>query len=189
MLAPVKVTSCGLYHPYRYLGDKNPHNDAVSRKMMDFKDETNGGHQRAITHFSQLAISQLDKMVITGDRGKFVDWPFFIAIVPSHIEGRISPALQVVAQRIATAYPNGIVYNCLRRTRTVPSAHKEGGDRSIVGHMSTISAQGCNLQGRNVLLLDDVKTTGGSLSACYYLLESSGAGIILPFALLETAIY
>ncbi|EFO2411574.1 phosphoribosyl transferase [Escherichia coli] len=55
--------------------------------------------------------------------------------------------------------------------------------------MSSIRVRGGNLMGRNVLLLDDVKTTGGSLSACFYLLESAGAGVIMPLALLETANY
>ncbi|HEL8698435.1 phosphoribosyltransferase [Klebsiella pneumoniae] len=45
------------------------------------------------------------------------------------------------------------------------------------------------MRGRNVLLLDDVKTTGGSLSACFYLLESAGAGVTIPLSLLETATY
>lgn len=94
-----------------------------------------------------------------------------------------------VAERVVRTYRRGNVDCCLERTRTVPSAHREGGDRSISGHMSTIRVKGGNLRGRNVLLLDDVKTTGGSLSACFYLLESAGAGVTIPLSLLETATY
>ncbi|HHW3264852.1 TPA: hypothetical protein ACUNCA_000173 [Enterobacter ludwigii] len=156
--------------------------------MMDFKDEHNRNHQRAINRFSQLAIDKVGRLVIRGG-GRFVENPFSIAIVPSHTAGRISPALIEVAERIVRTHRRGNVDCCLERTRTVPSAHREGGDRSISGHMSTIRVRGGNLLGRNVLLLDDVKTTGGSLSACFYLLESAGAGVIIPLSLLETATY
>lgn len=189
MLLPVSVTSCGLYHPYWYQGERNPHNDELSRQMMDFKDDGNRNHQRAINRFSELAIDKVGRLVIRGGGGRFVENPFSIAIVPSHTAGRISPALTEVAERIVRTYSRGNVDCCLERTRTVPSAHREGGDRSISGHMSTIRVKGGNLHGRNVLLLDDVKTTGGSLSACFYLLESAGAGITIPLSLLETATY
>ncbi|WNI61396.1 phosphoribosyltransferase [Enterobacter asburiae] len=189
MLLPVSVTSCGLYHPYWYQGERNPRNDELSRQMMDFKDDGNRNHQRAINHFSKLAIDKVGRLVIRGNGGRFVENPFSVAIVPSHTAGRISPALIEVAERIVRTYRQGTVDCCLERTRTVPSAHREGGDRSISGHMSTITVRGGNLRGRNVLLLDDVKTTGGSLSACFYLLESAGAGVTIPLSLLETATY
>lgn len=189
MLEIVDVSTCGLYHPYWHMGVKNPHNDAQSKMMMDFKSEQDANHQRAVNHFSRLAVDKVGIMQVRGGRGRFVEYPFLIAIVPSHTANRISPALVNVAERIAGVYQRGTIFNCLNRMTTVPSAHREGGDRSIAGHMSTISTQGSNLQGQNVLLLDDVKTTGGSLSACYYLLEAAGAGLIMPIALLETANY
>lgn len=38
-----------------------------------------------------------------------------------------------------------------------------------------------------MILIDDVKTTGGSMSACYHLLKQAGASEIYPIALLETS--
>ncbi|WP_227639994.1 hypothetical protein [Klebsiella pneumoniae] len=100
MLLPVSVTSCGFYHPYWYQGERNPHNDELSRQMMDFKDEDNRNHQRAINRFSELAIDKVGRLVIRGGGGRFVESPFSIAIVPSHTSGRISPALIEVAERV-----------------------------------------------------------------------------------------
>ena len=109
MLLPVSVTSCGFYHPYWYQGERNPHNDELSRQMMDFKDEDNRNHQRAINRFSELAIDKVGRLVIRGGGGRFVESPFSIAIVPSHTAGRISPALIEVAERVVRTYRRGNV--------------------------------------------------------------------------------
>ncbi|EKN6053282.1 hypothetical protein DVP43_11780 [Yersinia enterocolitica] len=189
MLKTVKIFSCGVYHPWRYRGETNPlaRNDANSKAMMDFKDEKNRGYDSAIKRFSNILIEALPTYTIRQE--KFVHMPFDIAIVPSHTAGRVSPALVCVAQAIVKHFPEGHVNLCLERHLSVPSAHKDNGDRSVIGHMSSIKVNGNISKGRNVLLLDDVKTTGGSMSACYYLLESAGAGVIFPLALLETANY
>ena len=113
MLLPVSITSCGLYHPYWHLGERNPHSDELSRQMMDFKDENNRNHQRAINRFSRLAIDKVGRLVIRGGGGRFVESPFSIAVVPSHTEGRISPALIEVAERIVNVDRRGFVDCCL----------------------------------------------------------------------------
>ncbi|PLB12480.1 hypothetical protein C0Q85_26600 [Klebsiella pneumoniae] len=79
--------------------------------MMDFKDEDNRNHQRAINRFSELAIDKVGRLVIRGGGGRFVESPFSIAIVPSHTSGRISPALIEVAERVVRTYRRGNVGN------------------------------------------------------------------------------
>ncbi|KHS50044.1 phosphoribosyltransferase [Hafnia paralvei] len=188
MLQIVKIFSCGTYHPWRYRGEVNPNarNDTNSKAMMDFKNESSRGHESAVRRFANILIEALPTYLVRNER--FVSLPFDIAIVPSHTAGRVSPALIRVAEAIVRRYPSGRVNLCLERHVSVPSAHRDSGDRSVVGHMNTIRVNG-EVNGRYVLLLDDVKTTGGSMSACYYLLESAGAGVIFPLALLETANY
>ncbi|GLX43808.1 hypothetical protein Pcaca01_14760 [Pectobacterium carotovorum subsp. carotovorum] len=155
--------------------------------MMDFKDPDNSGHAKAIQYFKLLSLAKIPTIMVSGKQ--LVAQPFYITIVPSHHQGRISPALRSIAENIVKSYPNGEVKLFLERTVTVPSAHKEGGDRSIDGHMKSIRVNDNNFNGRNVVLLDDVKTTGGSMSACYHLLIKAGAKVVKPFALLETAGY
>lgn len=185
----VKVYSCGVYHPYWSApGERNTACDRISKLMMDFKKEDASNHQYAVSYFSELAIKELAKYRFQ-DGSDFVSRPFLVAIVPSHTKGRVSPALVTVAENIVKAYPKGIVKLCLERTVTVPSAHLEGGDRSIDGHMDSIEVNDDNFEMRNVLLMDDVKTTGGSMSACYHLLMKAGAEKVLRLALLETAGY
>lgn len=67
MLLPVSVTSCGVYHPYKYLGERNPRCDDISRLMMDFKNEGHRNYQRAINRFSQLAIETVRGLRIPDD--------------------------------------------------------------------------------------------------------------------------
>jgi len=186
-MEPVKVHSCGIYHPWRYRGQRNPKaGDTLSKAMMDLKDATNRNHDKAIKTFSQLLITTLGRYVL----GKvlFTQVQFEVVVVPSHEAGKVSAALTKIAHDVCAKYANGTYNQSLRRSTTVASAHKDNGDRSIANHMATISVVN-NVSGKVILLIDDVTTTGGSMSACYHLLNYAGASKILPIALLETANY
>lgn len=187
MMEPVKIYSCGTYHPWKYRGVRNPRSgDRLSKAMMDLKDATHQNNGKAVNIFSQLIVASLKGYVI--GRVAFTDVPFEISIVPSHAEGRVSPALVTIAQDIVKKYPNAVYNQSLQRKTTVVSAHKGGGDRSIEHHMSTIGVVS-DVAEKVILLIDDVTTSGGSMSACYYLLRYAGAKTVLPLALLETASY
>lgn len=187
MMGPIKIYSCGTYHPWRYRGERNPRSgDRLSKAMMDLKDASNSGYAKAVNIFTQLLTSSLQSYVI--GRVAFTDVPFEITIVPSHAEGKVSQALIKIAQDIAKKFPNAVYNQSLQRKTTVVSAHKGGGNRSVEHHMSTIGVTS-NVADKVILLIDDVTTTGGSMTACYYLLRYAGAKTILPLALLETANY
>ncbi|WP_035603362.1 phosphoribosyltransferase family protein [Edwardsiella tarda] len=191
MVGEVKVFYCGTYHPYRYRGERNPKaGDQLSRAMMDLKDHNNQNHKKAIQLFTNLIIDELEDYSIGGGENEkdFTSVPFEICVVPSHEEGKVSSALQVIAQKICEHYENGKVGQSLQRKTTVPSAHKDNGDRSVANHMATISVVS-NVKNKVILLIDDVTTTGGSMIACVNLLKSKGARTVLPLALLETANY
>ncbi|HFZ8005090.1 TPA: phosphoribosyltransferase family protein [Salmonella enterica subsp. enterica serovar Typhimurium] len=182
---------CGTYHPYRYRGERNPKaGDRLSRAMMDLKDHNNQNHKKAIQTFSSLIIDELEHYIIGKKENKkdFTSVPFEVCVVPSHEEGKVSSALQTIAQKICGHYENGKVGQSLQRKTTVPSAHKDNGDRSVANHMATISVVS-DVKNKVILLIDDVTTTGGSMIACVNLLKSKGARTVLPLALLETANY
>lgn len=123
MMGPIKIYSCGTYHPWRYRGERNPRSgDRLSKAMMDLKDASNSGYAKAVNIFTQLLTSSLQSYVI--GRVAFTDVPFEITIVPSHAEGKVSQALIKIAQDIAKKFPNAVYNQSLQRKTTVVSAHK-----------------------------------------------------------------
>jgi hypothetical protein len=97
-----------------------------------------------------------------------------IAVVPSHKTFLNPSGIQELAQRLA-ANQRIDATGCLIRRKAIPKLAK-GGNRSVVRHLETIEVQHAELiTGRDVLLLDDVTTSGGSLDACRQLLLGAGA--------------
>jgi len=184
----VPITSCGNYYPTDVQRVRG--RDQVSCFMMDFKNSECRGHQRSINYFGNMLIQKVESYIRRAPSGviRLVDTPVQIAIVPSHNAGHVSPALLEIAQMLQRRHQLVILNPLLYRTVDVPSAHKDNGDRSIPHHMATIRVMLDNLLPNiPVILIDDVKTTGGSMSACYHLLKQAGASEIYPIALLETS--
>lgn len=92
--------------------------------------------------------------------------------VPSHSFPGTNSACHKVIHRVVSVIGkerdivDGSIF--LIRTNEIQSAHL-GGDRDIDVHLNSISLLPCaeeKLKGRNVLLLDDVTTSGNSFKAC-----------------------
>lgn len=159
----------------------------LSKKMMDFKKVSDPRHAAAVEFFATRFCSDIALYRWATSKKFCVREPLQIAIVPSHTKDGISPALITVAQALAAKHENVHVITSLKRTQTVRSAHDEGGDRSISHHMQTIEVDTeLLIPDVPVLLLDDVATSGGSMSACYHLLRQAGVKKILPYSLLQT---
>lgn len=187
MINYVKIYSCGTYHPYRYRGQINPNGgDKISKAMMDFKDPQHPNHQQAVRMFAGMLLEKVQGFSYLNKN--FITYPLEICIVPSHLENKVSLSLINIANKICKTYPHIKYVQSLQRYITVASAHKENGDRSIANHASSIKVI-TNVTSKLILLIDDVKTTGGSMSACDHLLRAAGANVVLPIALLETAVY
>jgi adenine phosphoribosyltransferase len=90
----------------------------------------------------------------------------------------------LVAAAVATRLGTGVL--AIRKAGKLPppvlseNYTREYGDAAI-----EIPADGLDLRGRNIVIIDDVLATGGSLGAARRLLERSGANVIAAAVLVE----
>lgn len=76
---------------------------------------------------------------------------------------------------------------CLYRHTTIPSAHSSRGPRSKQVHLDSIRVNHLKLvEGLDVLVLDDITTSGSSFEAAYDLLKAAGAKKVISFAVGRT---
>lgn len=76
---------------------------------------------------------------------------------------------------------------CLRRFKAIESQHLSPKERNIQTHLdSSIVEDKDKINGKNVLLLDDIVITGTSIQACIQLLKVAGAKDIVAFAVGKT---
>lgn len=159
------------YHPYR--GGSNPEFNDTSKIILDFKDKKS----YIVQYLSELLA---DKVIS--------DAEVIICVVPSHSMNSTNSGIQQVAEKIIQVKPNcfnGL--NCLKRIKDIDKLSR-GGPRGLAVHLESIIVQNKELiWGKEVLLLDDVATSGNSMLACKQLLLTSGAKDVLCLAIAYTS--
>lgn len=181
-----EVFSLGDYHPY-WLDQagrvKNPKFDAHSDSILNLKyrEDLTANPQawkvekkkRAIEHFYRV----LAPLLAEG---------FAVAVVPSSRTNSNRQGIRLLAQRIAAAGNRVDATLCLVRHKGI-TKQATGGAREVENHLRTIRVERAELvAGREVLLLDDVTTSGKSLAACSQLLMEAGAARVKPAVLGRT---
>ena len=161
------------YKPYRVCGAKNPDFDRNSGLILDLKE----GKEFAINWAFNMINPYLGKS-------------FAITVVPSHDSLKMESPIKTLARRLVQAEPSRIdATGCLVRHTTIPKL-AYGGDRSIDTHLKSIKVINPQIiQGIPVLVIDDVRTTGNSLSACVQLVKNFGAYIVKALAVSQTEGY
>lgn len=109
----------------------------------------------------------------------------FIVPVPLHkvrLRTRGYNQSTLLAQEIAPAFPNASVDESLKRIRPTrtQSTLKEGDRRANV--RGAFAVEGAPYKGANVLLIDDVVTSAGTVTECAKALKRSGAARVDVFA-------
>jgi phosphoribosylpyrophosphate synthetase len=161
------IITLAFYHPKRR--GSNPDFDEQSMQILSLK----ARNRQVIASYYSIV-------------DPLLGWGFAIAVVPSCDSARISSGIRDLAQLLAG---NGRTdaTSCLVRHTTIPKLAC-GGDRKMEVHLNSINVTDAHLiRGREVLLLDDITTTGNSLRACRILLEQNGASLVKCLALAETA--
>jgi hypothetical protein len=125
--------------------------------------------------FIQFAVVFLDQIVCAN---------VSIAVVPSgKIDNFNEHGITRVANLLTTRKDRIDATTCLRRTKTIDEL-KKGGNRTKAVHEESIEVIHREfIVGKEVLLLDDVCTTGNSLSVCRKKLCEAGAAVVGCLAL------
>jgi len=106
-----------------------------------------------------------------------------IAVVPPHRAYQAFWPLRILAQTLAAEGGRVDATGCLVRRATIRRIIY-GGPSTRALHQQTIQVEDSALvQGRSVLLLDDIAKSGASLVACRELLTGAGAGTVQALAL------
>lgn len=153
-------------HPYHpYYTDKF---DQASRRILNFKD----GYDAAFNHYLDAADRELAADAV-------------VAAVPPHAPGKEGPVI-ALARQLALRKRRRNASTCLVRHTKIQKL-SSGGRRDPSVHLGSIRVEQANrIRGRDVVLIDDVTTSGNSFLACKRLLLDAGARSVKCFALAKT---
>ena len=156
----------GHYVPQRDWHSEGYPDDGYTAFILDIKNKCQEAIQKAI-ELLQNSLSGFDA----------------VTVVPSHQVGGQLSGIGLVASGL-DGYRSSVVdaTSCLQRHRTIQKL-AEGGNREIQLHLDSIRVNNADLiDGKRVLLLDDIRTTGNSLKACKQLLQTASPKSVHPFA-------
>lgn len=163
----------GIYHPWH--GGSNPNFNTFSGEILDVKNQRSQGQ----IYFRRelLNLLSFDAFIIT-------------SAPSSEAHTRNNNGIAVLARQVASSRRNitdGT--NCLIRHRSIPSSHTSG-NRTIEKHLESIRVENTILiENKNILLLDDVTSSGSTIRACKQLLIQVGAQNVQCLALGHTSGY
>ena len=168
MKALQEILDLGRYHPW-YDGH-NPDFDEFSRLILDVKDQRIKG----INYFTNRLRS------ILSDTEEYV-----ICVIPTHAAGTAPSGIRTIAKR-SCSHPIIDGTDVISRAFEIPKK-TIGGSRNLQLEIKSLTVRDERVvKGQQVLLLDDVTTTGTSLKAGKYLIERAGAKIVVLLALART---
>lgn len=155
-VGPKDIFYLSEYIPESKDGKKNDYVDARSRNLvLAFKQ----GKRDVLHYVAQKLVLELSPECV------------LVAVPPSDAKKNGDTAVHHLIRRIVnsqTGQDKRLVdgSSCLYRTASVEPSHK-GGKRSVDKHLETIGVRNSYLlKNRNVLVLDDILTSGASMTAC-----------------------
>ena len=164
------IFNLGIYHPWQ--DGHNPNFDAFSRVILDIKDQ----HIKGINYCT----NQLRSIISSTE-------DYVICVIPTHAAGTEPSGIRTIAKRLCSrSVIDGT--DIISRVFEIPKKTVgESSDMQLEIKSLAVTDESV-VRGRQVLLLDDVTTTGTSLKAGKYLIEQAGAEIVVLLALARTQI-
>lgn len=156
---------------------RNPKFNEQSAIILDIK---NCGEtaSRAVEEFIHSLLSK-----ITEESDASIE---IVAAIPGHQAHSISQGLVDLTHAIADQLYIVAMPTLLTRTKTIEKL-SQGGNRSVLVHQDSMTVVGQhNVIGKSILLIDDVRTTGNSLTAGANLLLQAGAKAVHILAIGQT---
>lgn len=158
----------GIYYLHTYYPTRYQEHSGVSELILDFK----RGDRKAIEIFQNELVMAF-RNEVKNKKNRYPEK--FLVLVPSHSKNEWSYSLQLLASEICKRLSINDYSRAIRRI----TDHEKlawGGDRSVQSHLNTMRIEpDYEVNGKEVIILDDVTTTGGSLIACSKLLKRAGA--------------
>ena len=167
----------------RYLHDYYPKSsdqqDDVSRQILDFK----RGDREALKQFTlEMQFAMESEFAENLDILKNT----VICVIPSHEAGKYGDNLLRMASHLAKFYSMKDGSRMVERTLT----HEKlatGGTRNVIHQMETMRLRfDYEIAGKNIIILDDIATTGNSMEAVRRLFRPYKVGIIYAIAIGKT---
>ncbi|MEA1965913.1 MAG: phosphoribosyltransferase family protein [Euryarchaeota archaeon] len=156
------------YHPWH--DGHNPNFDEFSRLILDVKDQ----HIKGINYCTNRLRS-----ILSGTE------EYVICVIPTHAVGTAPSGIRTIAKKLCS-HPVIDGTDIISRVFEIPKK-TVGGSRDMQSEIKSLAVTNESVvRGRQVLLLDDVTTTGTSLKAGKYLIEQAGAEIVVLLALART---
>ena len=165
------------YHPYylnRLAGVINPTFDETSSLLLRFKEDKAGGFE----YYKEIALTLIDQL---HKLYKFDG----IAIIPSHEQYKYGEGMLRLVNLIHNVLGINDVHAALFRVYTIEKLSR-GGNRSSDNHIKSIAVKDNLVCRKNIILLDDVITTGNSMIAGEYLLYKAKANAVVCASLART---
>jgi predicted amidophosphoribosyltransferase len=159
------------YHQNNHIEENCYHNE-FSGSILKLKDR----NPTAVNYFKDILLNLL------------VDEEIVITTVPSHTAHQLNSGIRDLANKLVESrgkYINGI--QCLERFRTIPKSSNNTHSRDKHIHLESIQIINKQLvENQNIILIDDIRTTGSSVNACKDLLKNAGAKEIKIIVLGQT---
>lgn len=160
-----KIIYYDIYHPWH--GGSNSEFNYFSGKILDLKKGKSG----SVNYFFNLLKGRFDKNIDA------------IVVVPSHDPLNLHSSVRQLAQELAS-YNNW--YDGTGIVKRIKKINKlaQGGNRNMSVHLNSLTtSNGSSLKKKNVLVFDDVTTSGNSLHATMKLLRESGVNSVYGYAI------
>lgn len=156
------------YYPYRHR--TNPKFNSFSGLILDVKEQKPNG----ILHFTTL----LSSFISSNEE-------FVICVIPSHEYGFVPSGIRTIAKNLCR-HPIIDGTSVIKRIKEMQKK-TSGGIRDLNTEIGSLGVENENIvKGKQVLLLDDVTTSGTSLNAGKHILEKAGAELVVTLALALT---